>query len=167
MLNSNILRFSLVFALGAFAVACGDDDPIVTTDSGTDSGATDTGSDTGMEDTGMEDTGMEDTPAGGLCINEADLAIIETEVVTPAAQECGIGCLADADPRTCSIDCIVADTGISEDCAGCYGDIVACSIEFCLAACATDPTGEECGTCQAENCVPAFETCSGIVTDGE
>ncbi len=167
------IRLSMVLAL-AFTVACGDEDPVVETDAGTDVAATDV---SGSGDASMEDTSMEDTSEAStdLCTNEADLAIVTSEdvdpdeegnqTVTSIAQDCGISCIGDADSRQCSIDCIVAATGVSELCSGCYGDVVACSIQNCLGSCGTDPGGEACGTCQAENCLDDFYVCTGLPND--
>ena len=192
----------MALALGVFAAACGDDDPVVVPDS-------DTGADTPTEDTPMEDTPMEDTPTedtpmgdtpmedtpmedtpmgdtptedtpmedtpmgdtpmgdtgeGGACTNEADLALINSDDVdvTGAAQTCGLGCLGDDDPGACSAACVSEETGISEACAGCYGDTVLCSAENCLADCAMDPAGDACGECQAEFCLDDFYACTGL-----
>jgi hypothetical protein len=132
-----------------------------------ETGTEDTGmEDTGMEDTGMEDTGMEDAGTeGGECTNETDLATLASVDAAASAGSCGLGCLADEDPRACSIACIVDDTGLSNECAGCFGDIVACSIEFCLAPCASDPAGDACAACQVESgCVDAFDACTGDIS---
>jgi hypothetical protein len=201
MFKSNLLRLSLVLSLGAFGVACSDDDVVVTSDAGatdtaaTDGGTTDLGTadtmedggmedggmedggmedggmeDGGMEDGGMEDGGMEDTGAeANACTNDADTAVLADggdEAVAGTAGDCGLGCLGEdgeAAQRECAITCIVADHALSNECAGCYGDIVACSIRECLAPCATDPGGEACATCQVEaGCVDAFNTCTGL-----
>ena len=144
---------------------------------GEDTGGEDTGGeDTGGEDTGGEDTGGEDTgadvgadaadaamPMGDLCINDADLALLLEVDATGEAQDCGLGCLGDADPGACSATCVAEATGLSADCAGCYADTVVCSIENCLAQCATDPSSEACTTCQAENCLDDFYFCTGDV----
>ena len=135
-------------------------------DTSADTPMEDTSADTPMEDTSADtsaDTPMEDTSGdtataeGDFCTNETDLPIVTSEdldeetegeqTVTSIAQDCGLGCLGDPDdPRQCSIDCIVEATAISNDCAGCYGDTVACSIENCLEAfyfCTGLPSGEE------------------------
>ena len=172
MLKNNLLRLSMVLALGAFATACGDDDPAPETE--TDTGADTPTEDTPMGDTPMGDTPMEDVPEGdtpegdasegGACTNEADMAILADEAVdvTGEAQTCGLGCLGDDDPGACSAACVAEATGISSDCAGCYGDTVLCSADNCLAECAMDPASEECGACQEEFCLPAFYACTGL-----
>lgn len=183
--NSLILRLSMVLALAVAAVGCGDEETVsVNIGGGSDASTEDTSmddtsmTDTSMDDTSMTDTSMEDTPmedtsaAVDLCTNEADFPIVTSadidpdtdgeQTVTGEAQDCGLSCLGDTDSRQCSVDCIVAATGVSDPCAGCYGDTVACSIENCLAPCATDPSGEGCTSCQEEFCLEDFYACTGL-----
>lgn len=134
---------------------------------GTDTIETDT---TGADGSG--DTAVEDTTPAGACTSAGDMTIIEStdadpaeegdQTVTGVAQGCGLGCLGEDDPSACAVTCIVDKTGVSQPCAGCYGLVVACSIENCLASCALDPASEACATCQGEFCLPAFYECTGL-----
>ncbi len=106
------------------------------------------------------------------CTNPADLPLVTSpdldggqagaQTVTSIAQDCGIGCIGDADSRQCSIDCIVMDSDVSSPCAGCYGDVVICSIENCLGACGAGPNSAACAECQEDNCLGDFYTCTGL-----
>ncbi len=106
----------------------------------------------------------------GVCVSvgvsdnctERDLEIIESSDVVESAQTCGLGCLGDDDPGTCSAECIVDSTGLSYPCASCYGAMVSCTIDHCLVPCASDPSSDEYLECQVASCMGAFEECSGI-----
>ncbi len=134
-----------------------------TTDTGGDT--TDTGddtTDTGVDTTDPTDTTGDDTGGGGdgACQNEADQAIISEVDVTAEASSCGLGCLGQG--PECGANCVVEKTGLTADCAGCYGESINCAIENCVAACAADPAAEACVECREENgCTPGFYECSG------
>ena len=136
----------------------------------TDTGVTDTGAtDTSVTDTGPSDTGLADTTpivTTDLCINAADRAVLAgdgTATVTDAAQDCGLGCLGNADPGACAGACVATETGLSIGCAGCYADSVVCWITNCLAPCAADPDSRACGECQTANCIDDFNACTGPI----
>lgn len=188
MTSPNTLRKWIVLASLAATpalVACGSDDPDVVGDTGNDTDVIDDSGDTGLDadpdttpdaDPDVEPDVQPDVPADvepdsteppvGACLNEADQTILETVDVTGEAQTCGLGCLGDADPGTCAGECVATETGLSEDCAGCYSGIVVCSIDNCLASCAADPSSEACTTCQAENCLEDFNLCVGTPPPG-
>jgi cysteine-rich repeat protein len=190
-MTSTTLRISLAMGLLSALAACGDDKESKTTttgdtsteDSGSGSGTEDTGTadtgtedtgtaDTGTEDTGVTDTGTEDTTVGpttDLCLNDADRAVLAgdgSSAVTDAAQGCGLGCLGDADPGACAGACVAEETGLSNECAGCYAGVVVCSITNCLAPCAADPDSRACSECQAANCIDDFRACTGTDSTG-
>jgi hypothetical protein len=73
-------------------------------------------------------------------------------------------------------DCLVADTGISEDCATCYGNDSQCSRDRCAinpddTSCLPmefggmfGPGTPECLACQeAQGCTEALDTCTGAI----
>jgi len=104
---------------------------------------------------------------GDACINEADLAVLQGDPEVGAKiKTCAMNCLADADPGTCATDCIVADTGLSGGCAGCYAGTFMCSVSNCLTQCMADPDPEPCVICQAEFCAADFLACTGIPLGG-
>ena len=101
--------------------------------------------------------------AADQCTNEADGAIIQAGDPTGAAQNCGLGCLSNADPGACSMECMKTETGLSDGCSGCYVATIMCTIDKCVAQCAVDPSSDDCGTCQVEaGCISAFYACSGL-----
>ena len=179
------MKFRILCTLSLLVLAaCSDDEETKTgTDTGADTTVADTGTDTTVEDTGTADTTVdtgtdttgEDTgtattvdtgtdtggPTTDLCQNEADQAIVDAGGVTDAAQSCGLGCLGDADPGSCSADCVATETGLSNACAGCYAGVVVCSIENCLAPCAANPDSDACTSCQQTNCLPEYYACTG------
>jgi hypothetical protein len=149
-----------VVVMGGVAFACGGDD-----DSGTGgasgSGASGTG---GTAGSGGGQQNVECDPSGdGVCENENDCPIVSSGEARTAAQDCGIGCVADADPDQCASDCVVAESGLSVECAACYVGIVTCSRENCLTQCLGDAAGMECMQCQVDaGCRAAFDECSGL-----
>jgi hypothetical protein len=95
---------------------------------------------------------------GGACLNAADEAATMSASFANAPRDCGIMCFTSADPN-CARDCM-QKTGLSRDCAVCWGDTVNCGAKNCLAQC-LDPTNPECRPCSAKFCDPAFHACSG------
>lgn len=155
------LLIVIVSSLGLFAWGCnGDDD-------NNDDDSQDTGTqkeDAGDEDAGSTDQNVDCDPTGeGKCQNEADCPIIEKGTAREIAQQCGTSCLSDADPTVCSQTCVVEQTGLTTDCAGCYLAIVDCTFQNCLALCSADPDSLDCFNCQVdEGCRETFNTCSGL-----
>lgn len=149
----------LLAAMALAVPACGNDDGEDEGDDGT-GGATGTG--------GAAPTATECDPAGeGVCQNDTDCPLVENGEARSTASSCGVGCLQDADPAACSEACVVAESGLSADCASCYVAIVECSRENCLVECASDPDSDDCFTCQVANdCRAEFDTCSGLETGG-
>jgi hypothetical protein len=107
------------------------------------------------------------------CQNEADLAWL-TAMATPEqtgrqlaraeASNCGLACLNDACPDLCAIRCMTEVKGVqlSSGCAGCYGEIVLCTIGKCLPKCINDAQSEGCKACQEEKgCNEPFYACTG------
>lgn len=124
-----------------------------------------------------------DPEARNACRNDADCAIIATDLVRATAKDCGLGCLNSSDQDgdgsvcnellECNTTCVVANTfiydpneggnGLSEGCASCYSDIAACALKFCFMECVDDPDTGDCVLCQLENgCRIPFEKCSGL-----
>ncbi|MDH3655837.1 MAG: hypothetical protein OEN21_16360 [Myxococcales bacterium] len=95
----------------------------------------------------------------GACTNQADLAILCAAEFPAAAQACGTDNLG-AGAEVIGA-CIAEDTGLSDECAVCFGATTQCTIDNCLADCAPDPLGEPCTVCRAENCDPTFNACAG------
>ena len=111
-------------------------------------------------------SGLNDAPPGpddGLCLNSGDLAAIDANDVGQIAGDLGLECLqAGGDVAACVAEGVIDATGISEGCAGCYGEQISCAAAACLTECVNDPGGEDCGGCVAENCGAAFVECSGL-----
>lgn len=158
-MNFNISRFLLIAALSSgFALsACGDDEDTEETDG---------------EGTDGEGTDGEGNANEGACLNDADGAILADESIdaSAVAGDCALGtngiedrCLGAEDPLACSTMCVARETGLTEDCATCYGATVDCSIQNCIAECSADPSGDACRTCQVEaGCTTEFYSCTGL-----
>jgi hypothetical protein len=97
--------------------------------------------------------------APGACTNQADLGILCSAEFPDAAQACGTDNLG-AGAEVIGA-CIAEDTGLSDECAVCFGETTQCTIDSCLADCAPDPLGDPCTACRAENCDPTFDVCAG------
>lgn len=58
--------------------------------------------------------------------------------------------------------CLVESTGISVDCASCYGAVVHCVFENCFGVCVAGTDPEECDACKAgHGCDTPFADCTG------
>jgi len=136
--------------------ACGSED------SGGDSG------DEGSGGTGGSSPSTECDPTqDGVCQNDTDCSLVRSGQARSTASTCGIGCIGDDDEAQCGADCVVAESGLTADCAACYVAIVNCSRDNCLVECASDPEGADCFDCQVTNgCRADFDECSGLSTGG-
>jgi hypothetical protein len=147
-----------VFFAVLVAVACGDDDD--------DSTPTVVQCKTPYED--QTNTSLKAaTSASGKCANDTETICANNMI--KVAGDCGVGCFQmsqdPAEQLTCARECIKMNTSppVSDPCATCYVSNVACSIQFCLTQCLTDPAGAACAACRVENhCTDTFYTCSGL-----
>ena len=94
----------------------------------------------------------------GACTNEADQEIVDTTDVEAISYDCALKNLGNAKAAT---ECIQEETGLSDACVGCFGQVNACGMSKCLAQC-IQPQSKACTECIDENCMPAFEECSGL-----
>lgn len=148
--------FLLTLSVG---VGCGGDDD----DDGT--GNTGGTSNTGGTDGGAGEPSVPNVscdPEGATtCQNETDCPFVVDGTARNAAGVCGQGCLGKEE--SCAVDCITEELDISADCATCYAQIVACSVQNCLSDCLADPQAQKCADCQVEKgCRAAFNECSGL-----
>ncbi len=175
-----MFNMGLVAAIGALALlatGCDSNDGDTTPITDTSDAQAEVEDDTVEDDTVEDDTVEDDTTGdvtddtvqpAGACTNAADLAIVSTENVNGTASSCGLGCLGEADERQCSITCIQQTHTITDECAGCYGDIVACTITNCVGECAADPSAAVCTQCQQDaGCTAAFYECTGLTPPSE
>ncbi len=171
------LGLALLLALAALT-ACGSDDGNTGGSTATDTAGSDTTG--GSDSTGGSDaTGDTSGDTAGLpgavseCQNTADKTYLTTDqgggkkgrdLAAKAASDCGLGCLNSPDPKACSVKCMKDDKGVtlSDNCAGCYGQIVLCTIENCAAQCIADSGAKICTDCQTDKgCTKAFYDCTG------
>jgi hypothetical protein len=125
-------------------------------------GDVDADGDTDGDADGDTDGGVEDA-----CQDAEDLSILATVDVQGIMTACSLGCIGDPNPSACVGACIVEDSGLTEDCAGCFVGVFECVSASCLEQCMTDPTGDECIACTTESCAPGFEDCSGVPFGGD
>ena len=105
----------------------------------------------------------EPEPSNGACDNDADeseLADLEA-TIDDVVQDCALGCLLSGDIGTCGSDCMSENTDLSDGCAGCFGEVIACTAANCPFQC-LDANSESCADCRESNCNDDFEACAGI-----
>jgi hypothetical protein len=112
--------------------------------------------------------------------------IFGCDISEPPLVGCGneaaavLGCFPNCPPETtkaaadCVADCTqtataeVAPPGLSDECVACTGATVACGAAFCTDKCVSDTNAPACIECRCVNgCTPAFDTCSGLPSDGD
>jgi len=97
--------------------------------------------------------------ATGACDNAADTAIICESTFPADVTACGTEFFGEGS-EAISV-CVAENTGVSGECATCFGDTTECTIDNCLTDCAVDQTSQACTDCREENCGPAFNACAG------
>ncbi|MGB5415679.1 MAG: hypothetical protein WBN01_13630, partial [Polyangiales bacterium] len=123
---------------------------------------------------GMGGGGTGGTPPMGACDNTSDLAALTSLPATNARQiaaSCGLApspCAAlisfENEFKDCVDLCVEqAVTGLSTECASCYGDLAWCSRILCLAPCASNACETGCyQTCPGyPGCLDALSQCAG------
>ncbi len=74
---------------------------------------------------------------------------------------CGWQCIGKPPEDPCMATCIAERGGVSQPCAQCYAELLACIGANCLGKCVR-PESPECAACAVQNCGVAFEACSGL-----
>ncbi|HYB99034.1 MAG TPA: hypothetical protein VEC57_07835 [Candidatus Limnocylindrales bacterium] len=103
-------------------------------------------------------------PPSGYCTGAADMAVLASEDVDGATRTCTFSCLVEEDISACIASCVATATGLSPQCAGCFGDSAECGIMNCAGVCAADPNSASCLSCVAVNCGEAQAACMGTPT---
>jgi len=99
--------------------------------------------------------------ADGMCGDAPDQAVWNTKGEAHFAADmstCGRQCVGT---NSCVTECIVKAEGYSAACSGCFGNLASCTASKCWFKCITGASAS-CKACTVKNCVPAFETCSGL-----
>lgn len=115
-------------------------------------------------DTGTTTTSSTTTttlPPEGFCTNPSDQAIRDTTDIDTETRTCTFSCLSAPFVAPCISSCVSTATGLSPECATCYGESALCGIQNCAGVCAADPNSEGCLSCVAANCAPAQNACIG------
>lgn len=152
--------------------ACGgdDDDDASNTGGSSSAGTTSEAGEPGMPSGGAPESGGGGAPTGNVgcdpeeattCQNEIDCPFVVDGTARMTAGVCGQGCLGKEE--SCAVDCITDELDMSSECATCYAQTVACTVENCLSDCLNDPEADKCKACQVESgCRAAFNECSGL-----
>ena len=90
----------------------------------------------------------------GLCMNPEDGEVMQSNPYMNSS--CAQQCFSADDQAYCVGECLFTK-GLSEDCAFCMGDLVACSTEYCLTECMG--AGPECQECTNVACPEITEAC--------
>jgi len=99
----------------------------------------------------------------GACNNPDDkMKLMDQMTAKAAAGACGQMCALDPNQSKCAATCMKMKTMISDACAACWGDTIACGIQKCLMQFIADPNSPMCQMCTMTNCEPAFHMCAGI-----
>jgi hypothetical protein len=56
---------------------------------------------------------------------------------------------------------------LSEDCAGCFGEAVACGTKNCFFSCIRSSTSPDCVSCSQKHCTPSLMECIGVSNASE
>jgi hypothetical protein len=119
-------------------------------------------------------------PGPGLCQTRGNLfflsSVVESgryagqvgkEAATSSAASCGLANIASENPQEATTECMLAEPNniaLSRDCAGCFAEEIFCSIMFCVAKCAADPSADICTECRREQgCTATFDACTGFI----
>jgi hypothetical protein len=87
----------------------------------------------------------------------------------PAQAADVIACYPSCPPETfeafgdCVASCTTEVTGLSAECAGCYGALAECAAQACLVECASAPYSQECDLCRGQSgCNMIYDACTGL-----
>lgn len=164
-------RLSSTFVLAAalLLVSCDDENGPISpsVDAAVDAGATDGGTGpmamcTGTFATINRATLGAATKPGSKCSMAADLDSICTRNIGDIARACGQSCVGAGD--RCLPTCVKnMMASVSDDCLGCYAQVVSCTKDKCFGECVNDPKSAACAQCQvATGCLGTFFACSGL-----
>jgi len=143
---------------------------------GAGSGGSGTGGSSGTGGGGSGGTGgTGGAPPMGACDNASDVSVLSGLQPTNARQiaaDCGVppsdcatltGMGMEAEFKACVEACVKeAVTGLSSECASCYGDLALCSGESCSTACRSNSCTPLCLTCAGyDACIIALDACAG------
>ena len=93
------------------------------------------------------------------CTNAADLAAVCDPGFADEAETCARDAISDPGATA---PCLVENTGVSADCASCYGPAVRCIVNSCSHVCGPTPDSQECDDCLVENgCHTLLASCTG------
>jgi hypothetical protein len=93
------------------------------------------------------------------CTNAEDLAVVCDPGFADGVETCARDAIGDPGATA---PCLVENTGVSADCASCYGAAVICIFDHCLHVCAPVQDSQACEDCQAEyGCDTLLTDCSG------
>lgn len=170
------MKWILILALGLLGCS---DDPTPTVSGGGDRVPSGSNGGTGAAG-GVGGAGGEGGAGGaapkGACDNGTDLDAIEgaSDSIRNIARDCGLFvCAASVGNsnayRECVDDCVSTRvSGITPDCAACYGNLERCGlVALCRFQCQANTCSSLCLNClNGASCIAGLEECRGIPGDG-
>eukprot|EP00475_Leptophrys_vorax_P030541 TRINITY_DN4584_c0_g1_i1.p1 TRINITY_DN4584_c0_g1~~TRINITY_DN4584_c0_g1_i1.p1 ORF type:complete len:604 (+),score=118.35 TRINITY_DN4584_c0_g1_i1:1158-2969(+) len=101
------------------------------------------------------------TDQTGSCGDSSDVAIFSKlrNTIRPTIQASFFRCIASGE--ACAINDIVSTTGLTHDCATCWGNLGECTLAGCALQC-LNPKSQACEDCSRSKCFPAAQTCTGL-----
>jgi hypothetical protein len=96
----------------------------------------------------------------GACNDAQDLGAFKSHWGTfqNSVDQCATGCLGGAD---CSASCIQKAIGLTQPCATCFGQGVACVATNCYWKCLA-PNSPGCASCSVQYCEGPLLSCAGV-----
>lgn len=92
--------------------------------------------------------------------NDLEYLGANNELVQQIATDCGTTCIFETDVYACMIECMGAQTPLTNPCIDCFSDQANCIIDNCFFPCALGLG--DCNACVEENCLMPWMECAGI-----
>jgi len=91
-----------------------------------------------------------------------------SEVASGAASDCGLACLSNADPVTCTLECMLGADKLGPDalttgCMTCYAAVLDCTLNNCVLPCSA--ISAKCDNQCSDECFTALTECGSCRTD--
>lgn len=95
---------------------------------------------------------------------DLDWMSANNDLLVQLGSDCGVGCAFAADPEQCVLECMQAETPLTDLCLDCFVAQVSCAQSNCFFDCVFG-SDEACQQCITDNCLDAFNVCAGLYDD--
>jgi len=98
------------------------------------------------------------TFATGACNDNTDLSIFQKDSTTfhQIVKGCAESCWGRG---TCTANCLTKQTGLTDECALCWGNDTSCTAKNCFTSC-MNPDSQNCIDCSKKYCLPTLLECA-------